>query len=189
MSGLQLEWAECAAAPASAWKLLDMTSVELEVSAQDAPGWYLPHLQLDDEGEDLHCYLDEWAPDGPSLVALYHVESECREPGYWFGEMIPRCWGLAVREVPRGIIANCTLTIEPDRGVFQAVCATLAGREIARLQGALLRRPALAMASLAHRLKQVAVEDDALRSQNQELTVVFDGAGEELDLVAVDARA
>lgn len=189
MHGLQLEWAESAAEPASAWKLLDVSSLELEVGTEVPPGWRLPNFQvLDDEGEDLHCYLDEWESNGAGLVALYHVESECRQPGYWFEEMITRGWGLAVREVPRGIIVNCTWTIQRGRGRFHAVCTTLAGREVAHLREALPRRPVLTMESFARRLKEVAVESNAIESRNQELTVIFNGAAEDLDLFVVDAR-
>ena len=119
----------------------------------------------------------EWEDDEEMRGAATTRDDDqrARKLAVLFGQVV-------VRKVPCALVFHCHLSIlEPRR--FHAIFTTLAGNQVLDLQEEL--EDVLTAAYLIQRVKRMAELNGQLRSQNQEIHVVLNGAAEALDKDAV----
>lgn len=185
MSRRRLEWTFCGVARGyrALSAMLDQTSPAMwtelrpQLCAQDieeAPGWCAPILWFRLNGE-YHCCVD-----GQLLCDKYWIyQVQCLDAeGEWYEDE-----RIAVREIPAGLVINCSLHVVQD-AYFQAVFTALSGQELLRDDHSPLP-PVLTMGFLKELLRERLGNHSVVQSQNQEVHVLLNGSADVLDDEAV----
>ena len=172
----RLEWTRCkqgtdlatsiAEAGPAAWE--PVCPETLVQDFDEAPGWFAFMLFVRVDGSTLRGDRPERLSDDVwvYMVDLYDSDAE------WYYEC-----PIAVREVPSGLIFNCSISILEDKW-FEAIFTNLAGKQVLRLLQAL--PPKLSMGCLIFIIKIYAQRQGLLQSQNQEVRVLLNNSTVEL---------
>lgn len=127
-------------------------------------------MPIEEGGPQVLCNLKGQLQDD---VWMYHFDgAKGNDPRF-----VSPCGVLpgrfAVRPIPSPLVLNCEFSMVDCRR-FEAVCFSLAGEELIRIQDAAY--PNLTMQHLAQIVKDAALEQSMLKSRNQQVHVLMNGA-------------
>lgn len=167
----RLEWALGSGEAPEEWRLLETGDRKI----QGPLGiWFPKHFIAwdDDQYRALHCYFDEWSAQRQG-VAVFFTEASHPE----FGVGVP-VGTAVVRQVPTCLVFTCQLTLLQETCSFEAVVATLSGKNVMRLEESL--PSVLTMEHINISIAETAEAIGVLLSVNQEVHVLLNGSCTEL---------
>ena len=131
-------------------------------TAAQAPGWFMPRLNIVDQGNHVfsECRFHKWCGEEPG-VALYDAEE--MDFAAWVNYPAGQVY---VQEVPPPLVVTCSLT-RIEEGCFEAVFTTMAGERILHIPRT--SNLSASMEELAIDAAIAAVGQGRLQSRNRQV--------------------
>ena len=115
--------------------------------------------------EDIWAYRLEFYEDDEDDFTEFHKQALCS-------------YAVALREIPSSLVVNCNLVIEEN--YFEASFTTISGREFLHLKEVLPAHGVLQGQRLMTACKEAAAEQGFMKSVNQQVRILLNGAATEL---------